>query len=765
MDKDRSSCGSILFIVDNVAVMPMHYIDKMLTLRSEGYYDDPLTPGAAIRITKVGTTNYYEFKPEQLEVIGNKDDDYKATVEDIAFVRFPHLHAHRDIRKYFIGIDNPIFNHNFNITLRIQRENIMSELVSKGILTSATYKGYSADACIEYSLRTYDGDCGAVCYYNNPHTSTPIILGIHTAGSPSGFGVSYFIDRSYIDDVLPKFKRNTSTPCVEVDDQAVPDMSPQMFVSDTNGLNPEDKVPDVKSDNKIAVSKVQRPHLANKTRIIPSKVYGKWGKSISKPAALRDFVSQGELVSPHKKAIADYGGSIPVFSAPLLDAVTHEYSNFIHSVAKVQQPWDPRLWTLEEACKGIDGQEFCESIPRNTSPGYPLCLTTKKPGKQDFFGDGVEFSFGPGFEVLKERVLFIIDQAKQAKRCSHVFMTFLKDERRKLAKVAAGDTRLISATDLAFLIVCRMYFGDFVRWYMSNRVVNGSAVGVNPYGPEWARILRNMTEFDNKVIDGDYAAYDKSERQNLHLAALKVAESYYIGCPEEDQIVRAVLVQEILNPHYLEDGIVWSASGSMPSGSFFTTIFNTISNNIILRYAVVASALQTDHRIATLDEIIPWVDKLRRELKFLALGDDNLWPVSGTFGEVVKPIRVAQVLEDLGYKYTASDKTPLGTEFKVIDDCTFLKRGFYRSAKCVLAPLDMNTIREMPYWTTVNAPPDNEYEVLCSALYELGMHSESVFDNWAPKFIQAAVRYYGKPPPFTTYLECRAKVRSIEAKY
>jgi len=344
-------------------------------------------------------------------------------------------------------------------------------------------------------------------------------------------------------------------------------------------------------------------------------------------------------------------------------------------------------------------------------------------------------------------------------------MTFLKDERRKLTKSNNGDTRMIAATDLAFLVVCRMYFGDFVRWFMVNKVSNGSAIGVNPYGLEWARIMRKLTELEDKVIDADYGKYDKTQRQNFIKAALTVVESYYSGCPEEDQIVRALFIQELLNPQYLEDGIIWSASGSMPSGSFFTTFFNTIINNILLRYALVGSAIDVDHRIATHEDIIPWVERLSLDARFIALGDDNMWSVSGQLGEVVTPRRVGQVLRDIGYTYTASDKSELGSEYKQIKDCTFLKRGFYTQGKAVLAPLDMNTIREMSYWTTTNAPPDNEYEVLCSALYELGMHSESVFDNWAPKFIQASIKYYGKPPPFTTYHACRAKVRSIEAKY
>lgn len=754
LDSTRSACGSALFIKDNVAVVPFHFIDKMLELKERGYYDDEENPSAAIELRKVNSDIKYCFKPDQLDIVGTESSN--STIEDLAFVRFRNLHAHSDLTDYFVDIDNPLFKHNFNIMLAVPKETGCIQLMSKGEFGKVSYGDYSVDCCIEYRLRTSIGDCGAVCYGHNPKTSKPIIMGIHVAGSTSGHGVSYFLSKKHVDRALIQLD------CEGCIDAIVPDIEPQMYVSSALP-----KMAVAEGSNKVQVDAVTPPRAVTVSNIIPSKVYGEWGSAITRPARLRDFVDkEGNKISPNGKAFQGYGGGFPVFNQSLMDDVVTEYISHLHNVANVPQPWEPRIWTFEEACEGIAGVEFCEGIPRQTSPGYPLCMYTKKPGKVDFFGKDGPYDFTSEACVdLRRKVDEILNHARLGIRDQHVFMTFLKDERRKLKKSEAGETRMISGTDLAFLIACRMYFGDFIRWMMSNRIRNGSAVGVNPYGEEWAILYRHLLNGDASCIDGDYASYDKTERENIHTASFKVAESYYTNSNSDDVSIRRVLSQEILNPHYLHDGKIWSAHGSMPSGSFFTTMFNTISNNLLLRYAIVGAASARDHRICTeMDYILP-LSLIAKEARFIALGDDNIWSLTGKLRDLVVPAKVAAILGDLGYVYTAADKSALADQYRELKFCTFLKRGFYVSDKTVLAPLDFNTIKEMPYWTKRNAPPDNEFEVLTQALYELSLHSPDHFNSYAPKFINASIKHYGRPPPFTSHKACRARIRTMVAMY
>jgi hypothetical protein len=738
LGQDREVSGTVLFVIDNIAIMPMHFVDKILQLQAEGIYSDPKMPNRAIVIEKMYTDVKYEFKPKDLDIVCG--DETGETIQDFALIKFPKLHAHFDLTSYFVELDNKIFDHNFNIMLDTVRKFDSNIISAKGTLTSVDYDGYAIDSCIKYDIRTIDGDCGAVCYYSNPNTCRPIILGIHVAGSTKdATGLSYLVKRSHLISMLRDYEPDA-------------EFHPQMFVSRPIPINP---IPDKVDVSKDAVAILPKPHQGRFTRLVKSAFHGKWGKPITAPAKLRPFESDGVVIDPMVKAFDGYGGGFSVINIGLMDAVCEQYISFIFENAKRPQPWGPRLWTFEEACAGFPGVDFFESIPRSTSAGYPFCLHTKKPGKIDFFGEGQEYDFkGEKCAKLKKQVEEMIDQARKGIRMEHIFMAFLKDERLKLHKVEAGATRMISATDLAYLIACRMYFGDFGRWYMSNRIDNGSAVGVNPYGNEWALAFRMLRYISDRCLDGDYEWYDKRKRENLHGTSLNVMQSYYRGCPQEDNDIRKVLYQEILNPQYLVDGVLWSVHGSMPSGSYYTTIVNTIDNNLLLRYSVVASKLLIDPLLAEEKDYLPFVTALNNDFRCIALGDDNIFSVAGVFADLdLNTFR--KNMSALGHVYTASDKSP-ELAFKSLEQCTFLKRGFYVTNRTVLAPLSLATIKEMPYWTTKSAPPDNEYEVLCTALYELSLHSQSVFDRWAPVFIESCYTCLGKYPEFTTYKTCRA---------
>jgi hypothetical protein len=739
LGQDREPSGSILFVIDNIAIIPMHFVDKILQLQAEGIYNDPKMPNRAVVIEKLFTDIKYEFKPKDLDIVCG--DEQGKTIQDFALVKFPKLHAHFDLTSYFIEADNKIFDHNFNIMLDTVRKMDSNMISAKGTLTSVDdYDGYAIDTCIKYDIRTIDGDCGAVCYYSNPSVCKPIILGIHVAGSVrDGTGLTYLVKRSHLISMLRDYEPDAQ-------------FQPQMFVSKPI---PIQTPPDKTDTFKDAVAVLPKPHQGRFTKLVRSAFHGKWGKPVTAPAKLRPFELEGEMIDPMDKAFQGYGGGFGVINNGLMDAVCEQYISFIFENAKKPQPWAPRLWSFEEACAGFPGVDFFESIPRSTSAGYPFCLHTKKPGKLDFFGDGQEYDFkGEKCAELRIKVESIIDQARKGVRMEHIFMAFLKDERLKLKKVENGATRMISATDLAYLIACRMYFGDFGRWYMSNRIDNGSAVGVNPYGNEWALLYRMLRFISDRCLDGDYEWYDKRKRENLHSTSLNVMQSYYRGCHKEDNDVRKVLYQEILNPQYLVDGILWSVHGSMPSGSYFTTIVNTIDNNLLLRYSVVASKLEVEPMLADEKDYLPLVTALNNDFRCIALGDDNIFSVAGVFSDLDLNI-FRQNMTTLGHVYTASDKSP-ELAFKSLDLCTFLKRGFYVTNRTVLAPLSLVTIKEMPYWTTKSAPPDNEYDVLCTALYELSLHSQAVFDRWAPIFVDACYTCLGRYPEFTTYKTCRA---------
>ncbi len=63
-------------------------------------------------------------------------------------------------------------------------------------------------------------------------------------------------------------------------------------------------------------------------------------------------------------------------------------------------------------------------------------------------------------------------------------------------------------------------------------------------------------------------------------------------------------------------------------------------------------------------------------------------------------------MDKIGFIYTNENKTDEVVEHRTIDHCSFLKRGFRYDAdvKRWLAPLELDVILEMPYWTKTDAP-------------------------------------------------------------
>ena len=54
-----------------------------------------------------------------------------------------------------------------------------------------------------------------------------------------------------------------------------------------------------------------------------------------------------------------------------------------------------------------------------------------------------------------------------------MYVDYLKDERRPIAKVDIGKTRQFMAGPMHYLIACKMYFGDFSQFII------GETMGVN----------------------------------------------------------------------------------------------------------------------------------------------------------------------------------------------------------------------------------------------------------------------------------------------
>ena len=149
-----------------------------------------------------------------------------------------------------------------------------------------------------------------------------------------------------------------------------------------------------------------------------------------------------------------------------------------------------------------------------------------------------------------------------------------------MAKALSGSTRLISACPMDYMIACRMYFGDFVRWCMSNNVYNSMAIGCNPYSSDWNRIAEHLSSLGSRMVFGDYKGYDGSLAPAIEYSVLSVIEDYYYNSTQEERNVRKVLFEDIVNSRHIVTGansFAYEWFGSNPSGNFLTTILNSVA--------------------------------------------------------------------------------------------------------------------------------------------------------------------------------------------
>ncbi len=78
----------------------------------------------------------------------------------------------------------------------------------------------------------------------------------------------------------------------------------------------------------------------------------------------------------------------------------------------------------------------------------------------------------------------------------------------------------------------------------------------------------------------------------------------------------------------------------------------------------------------------------------------------------------------------------------MIEDCSFLKRGFvYEEGKWV-APLDIDTVLEMPYWYRNGIDPNRRMvDNIENCLRELAIHGDEVFDQYSTILLNSAYKH------------------------
>lgn len=588
---------------------------------------------------------------------------------------------------------------------------------------------------IEYDLETLSGMCGALLSISNRMIHTKLI-GFHVAGGQGVKALGVLTTREFLTSALEKHVKMFDLPQEYAINGRVPySQSWNGFTIDTSK-----KTRLVEMGDCLSLGVAPQPKCSSVTQLEKSLIFDEIQPHITKPAHLKPFLLDGELVDPMYKGIKKVLGPQTYIDQNLIEIAAHDVFQSL-GIA----PSKRVIHSYEEAIVGVDGDPYKRPINRTTSPGYPYNLTNTKKGKTAWLGSDEDYiTDNP---ELKSDVEELIRCARKGIRGDAISLATLKDEKRPIAKVDAGKTRVFEACPQHLVIAIRQYFLDFAAHVMRNRIKNGIAVGINPYSLEWTHLAHRLQAKGNHMIAGDFSNFDGSlNMQVLTKICEKINEWYDDG--DENGLIRNVLWDHLCNADVLVKGDVIRQTHSQPSGNPLTVIINSLFNAIVMRIAYLLLKQERGQ---------PLVCDYRTYVADIVYGDDDVKSVSAEIIDWFNQITLTQALKSIGLTYTDETKSGATIPFKSLDDVFFLKRQFVlQSDGTYKAAMDLENVLEITNWIKGKARIASTIENCEQAIMELALHPQPVYDTWS-KRIRKALSAKGIDFRVSTYSEQLSK--------
>lgn len=423
------------------------------------------------------------------------------------------------------------------------------------------------------------------------------------------------------------------------------------------------------------------------------------------------------------------------YESNLLEMAIKDYKEDMLPIYRNRLWRDARPLTDHETLCGIVGKKFVDSIPLDTSIGYPLCgpkrryimelePTEERPNNREFYPE------------IMEEINRCLGCYKRGERAYTIAKACKKDEvlSKKKCRIFYG-----SPTALTYLV--RKYFLPILRVMQFNPKVSECAVGVNSHGPEWQELHEHIFHYgEDRLIGGDYGKYDQKLPSQLIFAALRIMIDFARECDyvEEDLEIMEAMTGDIVYAIIAYNGdLIGLTEGTHISGSSLTVIINGICGSLNLRcffYNVYPSCDFATRK------------KFREYVKVLTYGDDNIGSVSPEIDKfTIKG--VSEFLARYGQTYTMPDKESELLDFLPPDHFEFLKRKsvFVPEVGCHLGALIDKSCQKMLhcYIRDKSSPLTEEHacaQNIDTALREWFNHGRDVYDMRREQLLEIANR-------------------------
>jgi len=384
-----------------------------------------------------------------------------------------------------------------------------------------------------------------------------------------------------------------------------------------------------------------------------------------------------------------------------------------------------RVYPIKEAIMGIPDTHFGAIDPK-TSTGFPD--TAFGVSGPDYWSISVagEFIPGPKFSVLIADINDFIQLAKLDVTPAVLFKDCMKGERIKAQKVIDGKVRFINVLPKYLVVLYKMYYGFAIHVLAEGAPMNTILKGYDEKDSTyWTFVGKYLDVFGDNVGAGDYSGFDHHQSSSSVSFAFDLFDSFYPSASDTDKKVRKSLRSIVLNQYHAYGSVVEKYTDGMPSGLPLTSEINCVTN---LRLFLTAFLNIVDGDVTMLKEFPDIVH-------CFFLGDDNIFAVRQDYASKFTPQLIAETVAYEGHVYTDVNKGPAQAKLGSLSEASVLKRGFRKlSDGSYDAPLDLDTVLEMPMWTRDSA--DRVViagQNIDTALRELSLHGENVFNEWLPK--------------------------------
>jgi hypothetical protein len=654
---------------------------------------------------------------EDISVVANSD-------YDLALLQFPnHIRDHSDISPHICDYQELSKFPDMGVQGAMILAGDKAQMIKYAHIymdTDLHYEDTSRNAkyhlvrSFRYKMEMKKGDCGSLLVAVNANLRKKI-LGIHVAGRT---GHPYGHAAPVCARTLKEMLSHQS-----LDRDAQVSVDPVVFETQVGAL--------IEGSNFSIIGSTHVDKSSTRTTIKPSVIQEFLPPPTTKPCGLREGMNgNGELVDPLLKGLEKAGKATPLIDNNMLKAAMSDVRKLYG-----EMEGDRRPATMKEAVEGIEMDPYAPPIKRSTSSGYPYKYQHKDMSKRALIDDDYQL------DSTFEKELYEQDESlRRGKRIPCVFIDTLKDERRPIAKVDAMKTRVFAAGPANFTILFRRYFLTFLAACAHFRIENESAVGTNVYSPDWGLIARKLKRKGRTVVAGDFSNFDGSLNPQILWSVFDVIDGWY---GEENSLERRMLWREIVFSIHSCRGVLYHWTHSQPSGCPATAIVNTIYNSIAVRLVWLLVVPKSWRNMKSFNEHVSMV----------AYGDDNVINISDEASEIFNQLTITEGFAQIGMTYTDEAKTGEIKLGRTLEEVSFLKREFVLDGFHWKAPLDLNTVDEIPKWIR-NSPSDEQATIdnIESAQMEWALHGKQIF-NQRKKMMDEACKKAGINNPMMTFWE------------